>query len=146
MNKVINKYVIHITGFYPLGRHRPCFIILVLSTSVLSTCILYFRSLYVFFCSIPAVISLFVRTLERQFSQAGLIYSEWRTSTKPSLLNDILLIRSKYKMGTNDLWSICFVFYFVWLFIGFFVSLIQDVYVMLDICICTYIIGFLSLI
>ncbi len=41
-------------------------------------------------------------SVERQFSQAGLVYSDRRTRIKPSLLNDILLVRSKYKIGLND--------------------------------------------
>ena len=42
-------------------------------------------------------------SVERQFSQAGLVYCDRRTRIKPTLLNDMLLIRSKYKMTLNDL-------------------------------------------
>lgn len=49
--------------------------------------------------SIPVTLA----SVERQFSQAGLVYSDRRTRIKPSLLNDILLVRSKYKIGTNYL-------------------------------------------
>ncbi len=41
-------------------------------------------------------------SVERQFSQAGLVYCDRRTRTKPTLLNDMLLVRSKYKIGLND--------------------------------------------
>ena len=42
-------------------------------------------------------------SVERQFLQIGLVYYDRRMCIKPSLLNNMLLIRSKYKMGLNDL-------------------------------------------
>ncbi|CAF1229295.1 unnamed protein product [Rotaria sp. Silwood1] len=47
-------------------------------------------------------ISVTSASVERQFSQAGLVYCDRRSRTKPSLLNDMLLVRSMYKMGIND--------------------------------------------